>query len=115
MSAILLAIIATLAAGAFFVWLVRTMLEKRCPLCTARSQESMLIPVIPGVRFWCLACGEVFPAEEAVTEAAGEGESQSAAPREAAPEPPQEPQAVKTTAAAAEEREDAERPRLDFG
>jgi len=131
MTPIILAIAITLVAGAFFWWLVRTMLEKRCPNCTAKGQDSLLVPVIPGFRFWCLACGDVFTGEQVAAgdleagAAAGQAPAaeEPAAPQRAPERPRPEPQAPPPAPAPSAGQgqpappagdEEPERPRLDF-
>lgn len=81
-----IAIVLVLAAIAFAFWLVRTMLERRCPVCAGRGEEGMLIPVIPGLRWWCLACGEVFTPEEVHAGTPRARDEASAPDEEQAPE-----------------------------
>lgn len=83
-----IAIALVVAAAAFAAWLVRAMLRHRCPSCAQRAEEGMLIPVIPGARWWCLACGEVFTPEQTRRAEDGAPERKEGEEGPLGPEPP---------------------------
>ena len=64
MTFLVIAALLVLGAVLFFVWVIRSMLRAACPVCLENEDEEMVIPLLPGFRWFCPACGGAFRNEE---------------------------------------------------
>lgn len=64
MTFILVAAFLILCAVLFFIWVIRSMLQAACPDCLQNGEQEMVIPLLPGFRWFCPACGGAFRNEE---------------------------------------------------
>lgn len=53
-------------AVVFFLWILRAMLHAACPHCLENGREEMVIPIIPGFRWFCPTCSGVSKYREAL-------------------------------------------------
>lgn len=61
----LLVIFLLVLAVVFFLWLIRSMMSASCPDCMKENgTEEIIIPIIPGFRWFCPRCQGVFPHSE---------------------------------------------------
>ena len=69
MTSIVISVCLLLGALALLTWAVRAMLTHHCPYCAeAGTGEGMLVPVLPGYRWWCMACNATPTHREVVQE-----------------------------------------------
>ena len=61
---IIVGIILVLLAIWFVVWCLKNMSSKSCPVCYEDDMDEIIIPVIPGFRWWCPVCNEFFRSDE---------------------------------------------------
>lgn len=67
---ILVALVVIVAAVLFVVWCANAMLGHACPTCYENDGErEIVIPVIPGVRWWCPNCSNSFKTEDLLEQA----------------------------------------------
>lgn len=57
---IALIVFLVLLAVLFFFWVMRSMIHAACPQCLEEGDEEMVIPLIPGFRWFCPACGGAY-------------------------------------------------------
>ena len=60
----LLIIVIVVAAIAATTWTVRSLLRYSCPDCG--EENSSIIPAVPGLRWYCLACEKMFDTDELI-------------------------------------------------
>lgn len=60
----IVAIILLALAFAFIVWCLNNMLTKACPKCQLEDNDEIVIPVLPGYRWWCPSCNSFYPTSE---------------------------------------------------
>jgi hypothetical protein len=65
---IILAIVLVIAAIAVIIWALKSMLTYKCPECTSLNQENIIIPFLPGFRWWCPVCNQTYKKDELVIE-----------------------------------------------
>jgi hypothetical protein len=53
-----------LLAVAFFLWVMKSMIGAACPQCLEDGDEEMVIPLLPGFRWFCPACGGAYKNNE---------------------------------------------------
>jgi hypothetical protein len=55
-----------LVAILFFFWIMRSMISAACPHCLENGREEMVIPILPGFRWFCPTCSGVCKYKEAL-------------------------------------------------
>lgn len=63
---ILLAIVLVIGAVAVIVWALQSMMKYQCPECTETDSDGVVIPIIPGVRWWCPVCNRQYKKRDLV-------------------------------------------------
>lgn len=63
---IVIAVILIILAISFFLWTMKHMTEDVCPVCYEDDVEEMVLPVVPGYRWWCPTCNNFFATSELV-------------------------------------------------
>jgi hypothetical protein len=64
MTTIILFAVLIILALFFFFWVIRSMLRAACPQCLQDGDPEMVIPLLPGIRWFCPACGGSFRNKE---------------------------------------------------
>lgn len=60
MITVLFALLILVAGVLFFFWVLRAMLDSGCPKCLEEGNEELVIPIVPGMRWFCPTCGGIF-------------------------------------------------------
>lgn len=42
-----------------FIWTIKISLSKCCPICKEEGEEEMVLPILPGFKWWCIECNSV--------------------------------------------------------
>lgn len=61
---VIFAVVLLIAAGLFFVWVMNAMLDSACPKCQEEGREELVVPIIPGFRWFCPTCSGTFASAE---------------------------------------------------
>jgi hypothetical protein len=61
---IIFALVLLVAAALFFVWVMNSMLDSACPKCQEDGREELVVPIIPGFRWFCPTCSSTFVSSE---------------------------------------------------
>ena len=77
MSVIIATILVLGLAVAFFLWVVRAMLAASCPGCAQEGKEEIIVPILPGYRWFCPACSGTFTHKEVQSGRLADPESDS--------------------------------------